>query len=155
MVPRLRVNYTFKQADKDEERVYFNKQQGQQNLSEVPVPSATRGSRFMTLAESEPFGPIEAAKLLDLAPASDVLAQLQNVVDDHALSAALELQKAQAKGDVFDVVKKSEAKPNGVVFRFKKAQVGKVGHRYGAYKDDRKKGRKVAYDRLGNRQWAV
>lgn len=155
MVPRLRVNYTFKRPEKDEERVYFNKQQGQQNLSEVPVPSATRGSRFMTLAESEPFGPIEAAKLLDLAPASDVLEQLQNVVDDHSLSAAMALQKAQAKGDVFDVVKKSEAKPNGVVFRFKKAQVGKVGHRYGAYKDDRKKGRKVAYDRLGNRQWAV
>ncbi|KAG5358368.1 37S ribosomal protein S35 [Yarrowia sp. B02] len=134
---------------------HYSKPQGQQNLSEVPVPSATRGSRFMTLAESEPFGPLESAKLLDLAPAADVLEEMQNVVSDHSEMAEIEFQKAKAKGDVFDVVKTSASKPNGVVFRFKKAEVGKVGHRYGAYKDDRKKDRKVTYDRLGNRQWAV
>ncbi|KAG5361737.1 37S ribosomal protein S35 [Yarrowia sp. C11] len=155
MLPRLRVNYTFKEGDqKREERVYFKKEQGEQNLSEIPVPSATRGSRFMTMAESEPFGPLESAKLLDLPPAADVVEKLQHVVADHAETAEIEFQKAKAKGDIFDVVNKSQTKPNGVIFRFKKAQVGKVGHRYGAYKDDRKKNRQVVYDRLGNRQWA-
>lgn len=108
----------------------------------------------MTIAESEPFGPIEAAKLLDLAPAGDVLKELQNVVSDQSELAEIELQKQKDAGLVFDVVNKTATKPKGVVFRFKKAEVGKVGHRYGAYKDDRKKSRKVVYDRLGNRQWA-
>lgn len=159
MLPRLRVSYSVKTTDSEgaekEDRIFFNREQGQQNLSEVPVPSATRGSRFMTLAESEPFGPLESAKLLDLPPAADVLEKLQHVVQDHSESAHEEFEKAKAAGRIFDVVNKSETKPNGVVFRFKKAKVGQVGHRYGAFKDDRKKNRQVVYDRLGNRQWAL
>lgn len=55
---------------------YINNNSRRENLSEIPIPSNAKRSRFITLAESEPFGPLDAASLLDLEPAVKTLERL-------------------------------------------------------------------------------
>ncbi|EGW33299.1 uncharacterized protein SPAPADRAFT_60637 [Spathaspora passalidarum NRRL Y-27907] len=49
------------------------------NLTEIPTPKKMLQQRFLTIAESQPFGPLDAAKVLDLEPAVDTLKELSKV----------------------------------------------------------------------------
>ena len=49
---------------------------GADNLTEIPTPYKTLHDRFLTIEESEPFGPVDAAKILQLEPAETTLKKL-------------------------------------------------------------------------------
>lgn len=107
------------------------------NLTEIPTPHKTLHQRFMTISESEPFGPIEAARVLDLPVASDTLAELSEFKQ--------ETDQVHQNKVVIGIQRQGDRS----VFKFTLARSGQVGHRYGASRRDRKKDRSVAFDRQG------
>ncbi|CDK28564.1 unnamed protein product [Kuraishia capsulata CBS 1993] len=113
-----------------------------ENLSEIPVPVKTLKARFLTIAESEPFGPIEAAESLELEPATETLAKLM----EHREEKKTKKQKA-FMAPVLDGER--------VAFRFTEAKVGDVGFRYGAPLRDTKKDRKIEYDANGKMVYGI
>ncbi|GMF06177.1 unnamed protein product [Ambrosiozyma monospora] len=56
--------------------VYENSGLQAENLTEIPIPEKTQQSRFLTIAESQPFGPVDAAKEFGLEPAAVTLQKL-------------------------------------------------------------------------------
>lgn len=115
-----------------------------ENLTEIPTPSKTLHQRFLTISESEPFGPVDASKIFDLEPAQKVLDNLTEVQD------VSETQVATNK-----VVVGQKKAGDKVQFRFTMATSGNVGYRYGASRRDRKKDRAVAFDKLGRMVYTV
>lgn len=113
-----------------------------ENLSEIPVPQRALSSRFLTIAESEPFGPIDAAKLLELEPAAVTLEKL-SAVGEH--SAGHSTKKTDNVKVIYGEVLSGEKS----VFKFTNARVGKVGFRYGTVNRDNKKDRKIGFNELG------
>lgn len=113
-----------------------------ENLSEIPVPQKALSSRFLTIAESEPFGPIDAAKLLELEPAAHTLEKL-SAIGEH--SAGHSTKKANNVKVVYGEVLSGEKS----IFKFTNARVGKVGFRYGTVNRDNKKDRKIGFNELG------
>lgn len=114
------------------------------NLTEIPTPHKTLHQRFLTISESEPFGPVDAAKIFGLEPAQQTLDNLTELKQEsqghvHMNKVTVGVQK---EGD------KSQ-------FRFTNATSGKVGYRYGASRRDRKKDRAVGYDKLGRMIYTV
>lgn len=117
----------------------FERPRHSDNLSEIPVPVKTLQSRFLTIAESEPFGPIDAAKVFDLEPASETLQRLAETGHHATVSNKKDKQVFVAES----------APKDRYVFKFHKAKVGQVGFRYGATLRDNKKDRKFSYDDSG------
>ncbi|KAK6458051.1 eukaryotic mitochondrial regulator protein-domain-containing protein [Scheffersomyces xylosifermentans] len=112
---------------------------GADNLTEIPTPHKTLTQRFLTIAESEPFGPIDAAHLLELPVASDTLSKLT------------EVQEAgdEAKVKLNKVIVGKQREGERTAFKFTSSKAGVVGHRYGASRRDTKKDRAVAFDAEG------
>lgn len=113
-----------------------------ENLSEIPVPQKALSSRFLTIAESEPFGPIDAAKLLDLEPAATTLEKL-SAVGEHSLG-----HTTKKTGNV-KVVYGELLSGEKSLLKFTNARVGKVGFRYGSGNRDSKKDRRIGFNELG------
>ncbi|CAR29590.1 hypothetical protein ZYGR_0AD02730 [Zygosaccharomyces rouxii] len=113
-----------------------------ENLSEIPVPQRALSSRFLTIAESEPFGPVDAAKVLELEPAAQTLEKMGSI-GEHAEN------HNQQKGPSNRVVYGEVRKGDRSVFKFTESRVGKVGHRYGAGIRDNKKDRKIGFNEVG------
>ncbi|GMM34034.1 mitochondrial 37S ribosomal protein [Saccharomycopsis crataegensis] len=112
-----------------------------ENLTEIPVPAKTLRSRFLTIAESEPFGPVDAAKVMGLEPAAVTLEKLSRGHDEGKAD-----QEKKKVGFFAPVLQHEKS-----VFRFKDAKVGEVGIRYGKSNRDNKKDRKVGYNEIGQR----
>ncbi|AMD22163.1 HGL177Wp [Eremothecium sinecaudum] len=114
-----------------------------ENLSEIPIPSKALSSRILTLAESEPFGPIDAANVLELEPAAKTLEKLTNVTETSGLNGNKD--QKDLKKVVYGEVREGDR------FRFKfiNKPVGKVGFRYGTTSRDNKKDRKIGFDETG------
>lgn len=113
-----------------------------ENLSEIPVPQKALSSRFLTIAESQPFGPVDAAKVLELEPAVKTLEKL-STIGEHS-EGHIE-KKEHKKKVVYGELKEGERS----VLKFTHAKVGEVGHRYGRVLRDNKKDRKIGFNELG------
>ncbi|KAG7194902.1 uncharacterized protein KQ657_004010 [Scheffersomyces spartinae] len=113
----------------------YNAAHQPENLTEIPIPSKTLQQRFISIAESEPFGPIEAAATFELEPASETLEKL----------AAIKKGKTASR----EVIIGQQNQGERTAFKFIKAKSGDVGFRYGASRRDRKKDRAVGFDKAG------
>lgn len=113
-----------------------------ENLSEIPVPQKALSSRFLTIAESEPFGPIDAAKLLELEPATATLEKL-STVGEHSAGHS-NTNKTNHKVVYGELLADEKS-----LFKFTNARVGNVGFRYGRVSRDNKKDRKIGFNELG------
>lgn len=122
----------------------FRVAQNGDNLTEIPPPKKTLQQRFLTLSEYEPFGPLDAAKVLNLEPAQDVLKKLSE--PNHGDEKVGKTQKV-----MYGVEKEGDT----TVFRFIPKTAGEVGFRYGAARRDRKKNRKIGFDRAGQMVYLV
>lgn len=111
-----------------------------ENLTEIPTPSKTLHQRFLTISESEPFGPLDAAKLFDLEPAQQTLDKLTELQDHANESSSLKVNK---------VLVGSQQQNDRHVFKFTHGKVGEIGHRYGASRRDTKKDRKIGFNSQG------
>lgn len=120
----------------------YNPRINPENLTEIPVPAKTLKSRFLTIAESEPFGPVDAANVLGLEPAAVTLEKLSQ---GHKVADKQQLESR--KVGFFAPVMSHEK----VKFRFTSAKVGEVGIRYGKSNRDNKKNRKIGYNEIGQR----
>lgn len=120
------------------------------NLTEIPIPSQTRHQRFLTIAESEPFGPIDASKVLNIEPASETLQKLTTETQEAEDSSAASSRDSKGNVVFYSQILDGEK----TKFRFTSAKVGQVGHRYGASKDDRKHARKVKFIANGQMVYA-
>lgn len=112
-----------------------------ENLTEIPAPQKTLHQRFLTISESEPFGPVDAAKVFELEPASETLNKLTEVSDT---SGGHHVNKHK-------VVVGPEREGDRSLFKFSHAKSGSVGFRYGASRRDRKRNRDIGFDRIGSR----
>lgn len=115
------------------------------NLTEIPTPAKTLHQRFVTISESEPFGPVDAAKIFGLEPAQETLSALsefENVSDSPKVRHNEVVVGVQKDGD-------------DTQFRFTKATSGNVGFRYGASRRDKKRDRAVGFDKLGRMVYTV
>lgn len=122
----------------------FDTSKNADNLTEIPAPKKTAHQRFLTISESEPFGPIDAARVFDLEPASETL---------HNLTDIKEVETEEVKKQ--RVVIGFEKEGDDCQFRFTKATSGVVGYRYGASRRDRKKDRAVGFDTAGKMIYTV
>lgn len=120
------------------------KQANNENLSEIPIPSKALSSRFLTIAESQPFGPIDAAKVLELEPAAVTLEKL-STEGEHAIGHDKFVSHKNKKKVVYGEVLEGERSK----LKFVHKTVGKVGFRYGSGNRDNRKDRKIGYDELG------
>jgi hypothetical protein len=109
------------------------------NLTEIPIPEETRRQRFMSIAESEPFGPLDAAKALKIEPAAATLEKLTQHETEDANASTTKVRRSELS--FYAPILEGEKS----AFRFTDAKVGQVGYRYGASRDDRKHARKVKY----------
>lgn len=118
------------------------------NLTEIPIPKETKQQLFQSIAESEPFGPVDAANVLGIEPAKTTLEKLTDVesVEVTADSKALKTRRSffapQLEGERH-------------LFRFTDAKVGKVGYHYGSSRDDQKSARKVRHMPNGQRNYPL
>lgn len=97
----------------------------------------------MTIAESEPFGPIDAANALELEPAAATLEKLATLGEHSAHHSTLRTGKKQ------QVVYGEMLQGERSLFKFENKPVGTVGFRYGAGNRDSKKDRKIGFNELG------
>lgn len=118
-----------------------------ENLTEIPIPRETRTQRFQSIAESEPFGPVDAAKVLGIQPAAKTLEKLIQVTEE----AENKVVHKSENLSFFAPRLEGETK----LFRFTNAEVGNVGFRYGAARDDRKHARKVVYRPDGSKTYPL
>lgn len=114
------------------------------NLTEIPTPHKTLHQRFLTISESEPFGPVDAAKIFGLDPAQETLDKLTELTDqtNKTVKTSHVVVGIQKQGD-------------DTQFRFTKANSGEVGFRYGALRRDQKKNRAVGFDKVGRMVYTV
>jgi hypothetical protein len=127
----------------------FNSEKNAENLTEIPIPKETLQSRFLTIAESEPFGPIDAAKEFNLEPAAVTLERLSEG-GEHSAHAAT---AAKSKKDGSFIAKMHEG--DRYAFKFTPVKVGQVGYRYAKVFRDNRKDRKIAYDAAGNKYYPL
>ncbi|EGV64279.1 hypothetical protein PSN45_004044 [Yamadazyma tenuis] len=118
----------------------FNPPLQAENLTEIPTPSRTLHQRFLTISESEPFGPVDAADIFGLEPASETLTKLTQIQDHSQQNNSVVLNK---------VLVGKQKEGDRTAFRFSHAQSGSVGYRYGASRRDRKKDKAIGFDRVG------
>lgn len=115
------------------------------NLTEIPTPSKTLHQRFLTISESEPFGPVDAAKIFGLEPAQETLDKLSEFQE------VGETAQTRMNKVVVGVQKEGEE----IQFKFTKATAGNVGYRYGASRRDKKRNRAVGFDKVGRMVYTV
>lgn len=126
----------------------FNPEKHAENLTEIPIPKETLQSRFLTIAESEPFGPVDAAKEFNLEPAAVTLERLSEGGEHSSHANAKEIKKDGSfiapmyEGDKY-------------AFKFTPVKVGQVGYRYGKVFRDNRKDRKIAFDAAGNKYYPL
>ncbi|RLV90399.1 37S ribosomal protein S35 mitochondrial [Spathaspora sp. JA1] len=118
------------------------------NLTEIPTPKKMLQQRFLTIAESQPFGPVDAAKILDLQPAADTLKELTRVKSQEERE-----QEESTKNQ--NVIYGREREGDSNVFKFILKEGEETGYRYGAARRDRKKDRKIGFDRSGKMVYLV
>lgn len=123
----------------------FNSQRTPDNLTEIPIPKQTLSGGFVSIAESEPFGPVDAAEILEIEPAQKFLEKFSGPSD--AAAQALKAKKQELEDSKIFVAKKAPHERNGFVF--KKVKAGEVGFRYGTVLRDNKRNRKITYDETG------
>ncbi|KAG5417679.1 hypothetical protein I9W82_005315 [Candida metapsilosis] len=114
------------------------------NLTEIPTPHKTLTDRFLTIEENEPFGPVDAAKILHLEPASKTLKKLTEFNLEEA-----QKQQQVIEDEKIDIVYGKKRKDENKLFRFTMKNVGEFGHRYGASRRDRKLDRAIGFDAAG------
>ncbi|QPG76969.1 hypothetical protein FOA43_004363 [Brettanomyces nanus] len=114
-----------------------------ENLTEIPIPEETTQSRFVTIAESEPFGPVDAAREFGLEPAAVTLQKLSEGGEHSAHS-----NRASHGTDTKSFVAKMHEGDRSA-FRFTDVKVGQVGYRYGKSFRDNRKDRKIGFDASG------
>lgn len=114
------------------------------NLTEIPTPHKTLQDRFLTIEESEPFGPVDAARILKLEPAEDTLKKLTEFDVEHAKAQQEELDRKKV-----DVIYGKRREGEKSLFKFTMKEVGNFGYRYGASRRDRKKDRAIGFDASG------
>lgn len=127
----------------------YNPEKNAENLTEIPIPKETLQSRFLTIAESEPFGPVDAAKEFNLEPAAVTLERLSEGGEHSSHAAA----NSNTNKDGSFIAKMHEG--DKYAFKFTPVKVGKVGYRYGKVFRDNRKDRKVAYDSAGNKYYPL
>lgn len=115
------------------------------NLTEIPTPAKTLHQRFLTISESEPFGPVDAGKIFGLEPAQETLNSLSEFKE------VSDMPKVKQNEVVVGVQKQGD----DTEFRFTKATAGEVGYRYGASRRDKKRDRAVGFDKLGRMVYTV
>lgn len=111
-----------------------------ENLTEIPMPVKTLHQRFLTISESEPFGPIDAAKVFGIEPAGITLKKLTQVDDTKE-----EIDQSHTQEVIVGIQKQGDRG----LFKFVNAQAGEVGYRYGTSLRDTKRDRAIGYDRAG------
>ncbi|GMG35858.1 unnamed protein product [Ambrosiozyma monospora] len=126
--------------------VYENSGFQAENLTEIPIPEKTQQSRFLTIAESQPFGPVDAAKEFGLEPAAVTLQKLSETGAHSAHTAGGSGAKSGSKKSFISPMKEGDRH----AFRFTDAKVGQVGYRYGKVFRDNRKDRKIGFDAAGN-----
>lgn len=114
------------------------------NLTEIPTPQRTSNQRFLTISESEPFGPVDAARMFGLEPARDTLHRMAEIKEEKA-------EEVRTNNVIVGIEKKDDT----CQFRFTLARSGEVGYRYGARRRDKKKDRGVAFDTAGKMIYTV
>lgn len=127
----------------------YNPEKNAENLTEIPIPRETLQSRFLTIAESQPFGPVDAAKEFNLEPAAVTLERLSEG-GEHSSHHAV---GKKSKKDATFIATMHEGDKHA--FRFTPVKVGKVGYRYGKVFRDNRKDRKIAYDAAGNKYYPL
>lgn len=118
----------------------FDAPRDSDNLTEIPAPAKTLNQRFLTISESEPFGPVDAARIYGLETAQETLDNLTEFKEP----------SEQAQKKLNEVIVGEERQGENTQFKFTKATVGEVGFRYGASRRDRKKDRAIGFDRHGH-----
>ncbi|ODQ81339.1 hypothetical protein BABINDRAFT_160698 [Babjeviella inositovora NRRL Y-12698] len=139
------------------ERVMAAKGISPENLTEVPINKTTQYARFVTIAESEPFGAVDAAEDFGVEAAAVTLSKLTELgeVAFHAqLNKTKKTEVAQkltndSQGIYVGEVRKGEKH----AFRFQNATVGEVGERYGKGNRDNRPNRPYGFDAYGKRIW--
>lgn len=122
----------------------FNAAKDGDNLTEIPTPHKTLNQRFLTISESEPFGPVDAARVFDLEPALETLEKLTELTNE-------EIKETKKNKVIVGVQKQGDDSQ----FRFTLATSGQVGYRYGASRRDTKKNRAVGFDTAGKMIYTV
>lgn len=122
----------------------FNSAKDGDNLTEIPTPHKTLNQRFLTISESEPFGPVDAARVFDLEPALETLEKLTELTNE-------EIKETKKNKVIVGVQKQGDDSQ----FRFTLATSGQVGYRYGASRRDTKKNRAVGFDTAGKMIYTV
>lgn len=130
----------------------FNPPEGamnrRENLSEIPVPPKAQRSRFVTLAESEPFGPLDAASVLELEPAVKTLERLATK-GEHSAQESNSTTTHRRK-IIYGPVLAGERSQ----FRVTDMPGRQSGYRYGSGNRDNKKDRRIAFDEHGRMVYA-
>lgn len=118
------------------------------NLTEIPMPKETRQQLFQSIAESEPFGPVDAANVLGIEPAKTTLEKLTDV---ESAESTTESRTSKSQRSFFAPQLEGERH----LFRFTDAKVGKVGYHYGSARDDQKSARSVRHKADGKRAYPL
>lgn len=127
----------------------YDPKKNAENLTEIPIPEATKQSRFLTIAESEPFGPIDAAQEYGLEPAAVTLQRLSHGSEPSSNDVKKE-QKKDSRSFIAPMNKGDRS-----AFRFTNVKVGKVGYRYGKSFRDNRKDRKIDFDAAGKMYYPI
>ena len=127
----------------------YDPKKNAENLTEIPIPEATKQSRFLTIAESEPFGPVDAAQEYGLEPAAVTLQRLSHGSE----SSVNEVKKEKKKDN--DSFLAPMNKGDRSAFRFTDVKVGKIGYRYGKSFRDNRKDRKIDFDAAGKLYYPI
>ncbi len=114
---------------------------------QISADPKARAGRFLTIAESEPFGPLDAANELNIEPAADILAKSKDFT-------YISEKAAKEKENRARIFIAPQLKGEKSLLRFTHARVGHVGFRYGASKDDNKRNRKVKFNEIGEMVYA-
>lgn len=119
-----------------------------ENLTEVPVNNATQFGRFVTIAESEPYGPADAAEDFGVEAAKDTLQALVSGGE----KSFMEKVHMTGLGRKEEPVRIGEVRAGEKkVWRFFDGVAGEVGLRYGRGPRDKRPGRAVGFKRDGTK----
>lgn len=128
---KVKVSSDVERMSKTLEQMFPLYEPSPRRMEEIEM---TNKSQFITLAESEPFGPLDAANLLGLKPAKELLLQQ----GEHA-------KKKHQDRVVYGPVRAGDRS----VFKIKDVPGYKSAIRYGSGQRDNKRDRRVGFDSEG------
>lgn len=128
-----------------------------ENLTEVPINKTTQYARFVTIAESEPFGAVDAAEDFGVEAAAVTLSKLTEL-GEVAFHAQLNKTKKtevvkHVTNDTPGVYVGEVRKGEKHAFRFQSTVVGEIGERYGKGNRDNRPNRPYGFDAYGQKIW--